>query len=139
MIVCDTSGLYAAYNSRQPGHRETLAALAEVPGPLAVTPYVLTELDYLMRTRTSVIAEIGVLQDVRDGAYQVEHLADRELDVAIELLGRYKSRNLGLADAATVVVAARLRTTNILTLDERDFRVVKPLWGQAFRLLPADT
>lgn len=138
MIVCDTSGLYAAYNSTQPEHREVMAAIDSEPGPLVVTPYVLTELDYLLRTKTSISAEIGMLRDVDDDAYQVEQLDDSEWETAVGVLGRYRNRNLGLADAATVVIAARLRTTNVLTLDERDFRAVKPLWGQAFRLLPAD-
>jgi inositol transport system substrate-binding protein len=51
LIICDTSGLYAAYNARQPDHRATVAAVDGDPGPLVVSPYVLTELDYLLRTR----------------------------------------------------------------------------------------
>jgi hypothetical protein len=45
---------------------------------------------------------------------------------------------LGLTDASIAVIAARHHTANILTLDERHFRAVRPLWGEAFRLLPAD-
>jgi hypothetical protein len=37
------------------------------------------------------------------------------------------------------VLAKRLQTTTIATLDERRFRVLKPLWGgDKFRLPPAD-
>jgi hypothetical protein len=35
-------------------------------------------------------------------------------------------------------LAARHRTTRLLTLDERDFRPMRPLFGTAFTLLPAD-
>jgi hypothetical protein len=45
---------------------------------------------------------------------------------------------LGLADASVAVIAAKARTTRILTLDERHFRSVRPLWGKTFDLLPAD-
>ena len=45
---------------------------------------------------------------------------------------------LGLADASVAVLAARHRTTRLLTLDERDFRPMRPLYGTDFTLLPAD-
>jgi uncharacterized protein len=53
-------------------------------------------------------------------------LADADLD-------------LSLADCALIVLAARHRTTRILTFHERHFRAVKPLYGRAFTLLPADS
>lgn len=68
-------GIYGKLEAKQPGHRETVAALDRVAGePLVMSPYALTE----------------------------------------------------------------LRTTRLLTLDERDYRVVRPLWGDAFDVLPAD-
>jgi uncharacterized protein len=36
------------------------------------------------------------------------------------------------------VIAAAARTTRLLTLDERHLRPMRPLWGDAFTLLPAD-
>jgi predicted nucleic acid-binding protein len=138
LIICDTSGLYAAYNSGQPGHRETVAAVNGSSGLLVVSHYVVTELDYLLRTKVGVNAEIGMLRDVEAGAYDVTALSETELGKAISLIEQYADRNLGIADAANVVLAARHRTTNLLTLDERDYRIVRPLWGNAFTLLPAD-
>jgi predicted nucleic acid-binding protein len=138
LIICDTSGLYAAYNSRQPGHRETVAAVNGSAGPLVVSQYVVTELDYLLRTKVGVDAEIGMLRDVEAGAYDVTALSEPELGRAIALIEQYADRNLGIADAANVILAARYRTTNLLTLDERDYRIVRPLWGNAFTVLPAD-
>jgi predicted nucleic acid-binding protein len=138
LIVCDTSGLFAAYNAKQAGHRETIAVVNGFRGPLIVSQYVVTELDYLLRTKVGVDAEVGMLRDVEAGAYDVTALSEPELGRAITLIEQYADRNLGLADAANVVLAARYRTTNLLTLDQRDFRVVRPLWGDAFTLLPAD-
>jgi uncharacterized protein len=138
LIICDTSGLYAAYNSKQRGHRATLGAVENDPGPLVVSPYVLTELDCLLRIRMGVDAEVRMLRDVEAGAYDVIGLSDAEIGQAVSLIDRYADRNLGLADAANVVLASRFRTTNLLTLDERGYRIVRPLWGAAFTPLPAD-
>jgi hypothetical protein len=46
---------------------------------------------------------------------------------------------LGLTNASLLALAARLQTTAVATLDERHFRVLKPLsGGDAFTLLPTD-
>jgi predicted nucleic acid-binding protein len=58
--------------------------------------------------------------------------------VLAELVGRDGDLRLGLADASVVVIAGAAKTTRLLTLDERHFRSVRPLWGEAFTLLPAD-
>ena len=54
------------------------------------------------------------------------------------LVGRYGELRIGLADASVAVIAAAAKTTRLLTLDERHFRPMRPLWGEAFTLLPAD-
>jgi hypothetical protein len=41
-------------------------------------------------------------------------------------------------EPAREVLAADPKTTRLLTLDERHFRALRPLWGEAFTLLPAD-
>lgn len=138
MIVCDTSGLYAAYIANQARHSEVRAAVDTQPGPLVVSSFVLTELDYLLRTKAGIDAEAGRLRDIAAGAYEVAGLSNSEVGQAISLIERYSNRNLGLADAANVVLAARYRTTTLLTLDERDDRIVRPMWGDNFRILPAE-
>ncbi len=44
---------------------------------------------------------------------------------------------LGLADSCIIATAERLGINHVLTVDERDFRAVKPATG-SFVLLPAD-
>lgn len=49
------------------------------------------------------------------------------------------SNYIGITDAANVVLADRYRTTRPLTLDQRHFRRLRPLWGAGhFSLLPYD-
>ena len=45
---------------------------------------------------------------------------------------------LGLADASIAVLAERYACSDVLTLDQRHFRVVQGPDGRPFRLLPAD-
>jgi predicted nucleic acid-binding protein len=49
------------------------------------------------------------------------------------------SNYIGIADASNVVLADRYRATRLLTLDQRHFRRLRPLWGSDhFSLLPYD-
>jgi predicted nucleic acid-binding protein len=61
-----------------------------------------------------------------------------EYPTVAELERTYADLDPGLADLSIVVLAARLGTTRIATFDARHFRVLRPLSGGSFALLPAD-
>lgn len=57
---------------------------------------------------------------------------------ALALNNRYADLNVGLADLSIAILAARHRTNRILTFDQRHFRLIRPLHGGTFTLLPFD-
>jgi uncharacterized protein len=138
VIVLDTSGLLAALDADQRHHERARQALAADPGPLLLSPFVLAELDYLLLERIGAQAERALLDEVTRGAYDLVGFGAAEVAAATDVLAGYGELRLGLADASVVVIAGAARTTRILTLDEQHFRAVRPLWGKAFTLLPAD-
>jgi uncharacterized protein len=138
VIVLDTSGLLAALDAAQRRHAAAREVLAADPGPLLLSPFVLAELDYLLMDRVGPRAELALLDEVARGAYDLVPIGVDEVAAATELIGRYGELRIGLADASIAVIAAAARTTRLLTLDERHFRALRPLWGEAFTLLPAD-
>jgi predicted nucleic acid-binding protein len=138
VIVLDTSGLLAALDAEQRHHEPAREVLAADPGPLLLSPFVLAELDYLLMDRIGPHAELALLGEVAGGAYDLVPFGVDEVATAAELVGRYGELRIGLADASIAVIAAAAKTTRLLTLDERHFRALRPLWGEAFTLLPAD-
>jgi predicted nucleic acid-binding protein len=138
VIVLDTSGLLAALDADQRHHERARRVLAADAGPLLLSPFVLAELDYLLLQRVGVEAELALLGEVAGGAYDLVPFGVGEVAEAAELIGRYGELRIGLADASVAVIAGAARTTRLLTLDERHFRSMRPLWGKAFTLLPAD-
>jgi predicted nucleic acid-binding protein len=138
VIVLDTSGLLAALDADQRHHEPAREVLAADPGPLLLSPFVLAELDHLLLERVGVQAERALLDEVAGGVYDLVPFGMGEVAEAADLVGRYGDLRIGLADASVVVIAAAARTTRVLTLDERHFRPLRPLWGKAFTLLPAD-
>jgi hypothetical protein len=139
VIVLDTSGLLAALDADQRHHPDARTILQTDNGPFLLSPFVLAELDYLLMTRIGVAAETALLNEVATGAYDLVPFNADDLAAAVAFIERYKDLQIGLADASVAVIAASARTTRILTLDERHFRSVRPLWGDAFAILPADS
>ena len=138
MIVCDTSGLVAAY-SMADRHRGRIAELlSSEPDLLILSPFVLAELDYLISTRAGPQAELKILGDVAAGIYTLAEFDRVDVGQAAEVVERYKDMRIGLTDASLVILAAKYGTTRLLTLDEKHFRAIRPLGGNAFTILPAD-
>ncbi|MEI7517687.1 MAG: PIN domain-containing protein [Mycobacteriaceae bacterium] len=136
-MIVDTSALLAYFNAREPDHGDVARVIDEhADGVLVVSPYVVAELDYLVATRIGVDAELAVLRELSSGAW---HLADFDagnLERATAVIEKYRDQDIGLADASTVVLADQHRTTTILTLDRRQFEVLRPIGGGRFSILP---
>lgn len=108
------------------------------PGELVVSAFTAAEADHLVLSRLGMDAELALLDDLAS-TYSVRALDPAGLKRAREVCAQYRDLRLGLADASIVVLAQQFGTRAIATFDERHFRVVTPLQGGAFRLVPADT
>lgn len=137
MIVADTSGVFSALDRSQPRH-EAAREVVEHANVLVLSPFVLTELDYLLATRISVEASRALLADVEGGAYELATFTAADVGEAARVVERYADLEIGLADASIVVLADRYDTDRVLTLDERHFRALRKRGGAPFQLLPAD-
>lgn len=138
MILLDTSGLLAAIDKSQRTHAAAAAALTAASPPRLLSPFVLAELDYLLSTRVGRMAAARLLEEVSRGAYRLEPIGATDVAAAAGLIARYADLGVGLADASVVVLATRHGCRDVLTLDERHFRVLPGPDGAPFRLLPAD-
>jgi predicted nucleic acid-binding protein len=136
VIIADTSGLLALFNRREPAHEAVAEVVEQETEPLVVSPFVVAELDYLAATRLGVPAEIAILSELASGAYHLATFDKDDLLSAAKIIERYKSQQIGLADASLVVLAGRHQTKSVLTLDHRHFDVLRPLSGGRFRILP---
>jgi predicted nucleic acid-binding protein len=85
-----------------------------------------------------VAAERALLAEVGRGVYRLEAFDTDDVRDAERVIGRYASLGIGLADASLVVLASRYGIRDVLTLDERHFRVLRATGGRSFRILPAD-
>jgi predicted nucleic acid-binding protein len=104
---------------------------------LVTTPLILAELDHLVSRQGGASAAKALRDDFKRGAYQLEWWPSA-LRETIDVAERWASMELGLADASLVALAARVKTLEIATLDERHFRAVRPMGDRdsVFELFP---
>jgi uncharacterized protein len=137
VILLDTSGLLAALDSAQRRHSEAAASLLAAKPPLLLSPFVLAELDYLLARRVGEAERSSLLGEVGRGAYQLQPFTAQNVEQARAIIERHADLGISLADASIAVLAAANDTQDVLTLDERHFRVLT-VSGEPFRLLPVD-
>ena len=139
MLLLDTSGLLAAMDADQRLHRTARQALESASGPLILSPFVLAELDYLLLTRVGREAELALLGEVARSTYRLEPFSTLDVAEAMAVIEQYAGfGDVGMSDASNVVLARRHDARDILTLDERHFRVLRGPRELPFRVLPAD-
>jgi uncharacterized protein len=137
VIIVDTSGVLAAIDPRQVHHAAAARELLR-PQRRILSPFVLAELDYLISTHAGQSEELRLLADVANGAYELQEFTPADVAAASAMIDQHADLHLGLADASIAVLAQRYRTRDILTLDQRHFRIVLGPDRQPFRLLPMD-
>ena len=134
----DAAPIVALADPAEPEREAILDALTEETGALVIPAPTTAEIDYLLGQRFGAAARRAFLADLAAGRFSVGSLERADYATVIDLGTRYADLDLGLADCALVTLAARHRTTRLLSFDERHFRAVAPLHGKAFTLLPAD-
>jgi predicted nucleic acid-binding protein len=138
VIVIDTSVIIAFMNASDDHHQAVSSWMEDTGDDLVTTPLIVAEVDHLVAARGGRAALSALWADLAAGAYVLEWWQSA-IASAVSIAERYADNGVGLADASLVVLAERLQTIDIATLDERHFRALRPLAvGEAFRLLPMD-
>jgi predicted nucleic acid-binding protein len=137
-LIADSGGLYALYDARDKNHRAVWEVIRAEDGPIIVPVAILAELDYLLRVKLGITAEIRLLEGIVKGALTLEGFTVQDAVRCRKLIERYHDLDLGLADASVIATAERLEVYRILTVDERDFRAVRTGRDIPLVLLPSD-
>jgi uncharacterized protein len=138
-LLLDAGPLIAAADRRDRMQVAVETLLRTEPGPLIIPAPVTAEIDYLLARRLGEHAREAFLDDLAAGRFVVECLRDEEYPVVAHLERTYSALTPGLADLSIVVLARRFQTRRIATFDARHFRVLRPLDGGAFALLPDES
>ena len=103
---------------------------------LLVPPTVIAEVGYMLERLGSLAHEAAFLRSVAASDFEPIDLTVADYARMSELVEQYDDLPLGTTDASVIAVAERLGVTEIVTLDARHFRIVRPRHTDAFVLLP---
>jgi predicted nucleic acid-binding protein len=137
-VIVDAAPLVALGDSNDRLFPSVEHLLKTIDGPLVIPAPVTAEVDYLLGQRLGRGAQRSFLADLAAGRFTVANLESEDYTTVQEIDARYADLELGLADCSIVVLAHRYQTTRVVSFDERHFRVVRPLQGRTFTMLPAD-
>jgi predicted nucleic acid-binding protein len=76
------------------------------------------------------------IRQVQYPSWHIENLAVDDLYRSHQLLAQYSDARLDFVDATLVAIAERLQIDTVLTLDKRDFYMIRPLHIDYFTVLP---
>lgn len=139
MVIVDTAPLVAAALINDDKHDaciEVFNRLHSDKQVLAVSPFVAAETCYMLKREGGSRTAAQFLRSLTDGTFLRIDLIDQDIVRAAELMEQYEDLGLDAADATVVALAERYQLDTVITLDYRDFRVVRPRHIAAFNLLP---
>jgi predicted nucleic acid-binding protein len=133
--IADTGFVVAVVIQSDSRHHACLEALHQEREVFLTQP-ALTEIAYLLRRERGNVMVARFLIGLSMSKYHLLSLQNADVNRTGELLQEYADSRVDFVDASIVAVAERLDITRILTLDQRDFRIIRPRHCEYFELLP---
>jgi uncharacterized protein len=134
LAIVDTGPLYAVADADDDDHELCLEVLERRDLELVIPALVVAEATYLVGTRLGAQAEASFLSGL--SGLEVEAPVADDWVAISRLVERCADFPLGGTDASVAVLADRLGTDVIITLDRRHFAALRTASGSAYRLLP---
>jgi uncharacterized protein len=134
IAVVDTGPLYAVADADDQDHVRCLEVLRRADLDLVVPAMVIAEATYLIGSRLGPVAEAAFLRGL--ATFEIESPQSDDWAAVAAMVERYSDFPLGGTDASIAVLADRLGTDLVVTLDQRHFSVVRSQHGHQYRLLP---
>ncbi len=133
--IADTSFVVALANQKEIRRADCFAVYEREDGIL-LPQSTLGEIGYLLTRAGGNRLMVTFLLELPTSRYQLMALDDEDLLRTAQLLTQYADTRLDFVDASLVAVAERQNIRRILTFDQRDFRLVRPLHAEHLELLP---
>ena len=135
-VLLDTICLFALADASDRHHAQVLDVARDLSEPLILPLPVLPEITYLLASRLGHAAMRRFLAQLASSDAILEPIDRTDLRRIGDILEQYADSRLDFVDAAIIAIAERRQVTRILTLDRRDFLMVRPRHCEHFDILP---
>lgn len=133
--VADTGFIVALTNTNDTAHvsaRQNFIRFEQIFLPQST----LTEILFLIRCDAGTATVINFLDSLYRSRLKLTCLNDQDIKRTTQLLKQYQDSRIDFVDASVMAMAERLEIRNILTLDRRDFSLVRPAKWDYFEPYP---
>lgn len=134
--ILDTSFLFALTDTNDLNHVRVQQVAQTLSEPLLLPISVLPEICYLLASRIGHVAMRQFVEELSVGDTKLESPTRDDLKRASAILNQYADSKLDFVDATLVAIAERHNITRILTLDRRDYLMIRPTHCAFFEILP---
>ena len=136
MILVDAGPLIAVLDHKDAEHKRCVRVLAELPRPFVSTWAVVTEVFHVLGGRAGWRSQEGISRMIDQRALILANLVETDMPRIRDLMSKYQSVPMDIADATLVVIAERMQRYRIFTLDS-DFQIYRTRDRRAFEVVPA--
>ncbi len=124
-IIIDTGFLVALFNAEDSLHAEAKKVAKQITHlEWNTTSFVVQEMFWLLSSRKDFSVALAFFQKVKT-LLVLPNLPRDWLDQISKILSQYDSAKIDLADASLVVLADVLKTGQIVTVDRKDFAILR--------------
>lgn len=134
IAILDAGPLLASLDRRDPDHLRCAEVLRRRDLELVIPTLVIAEVAHFAASRLGPRGEAAFVRSLPNLSVEDPHPGDWPL--IADLCERYADFPLGTVDASIAVLADRLDTDLIVTLDRRHFGAIRSPQGRSFRLMP---
>ena len=138
-VLLDSGFLFASLNASELEHQATIRLLEKIREPIVLPVPAITEIAYLLARDINNEAAADFVASLATTELTLELSRQEDYTRSAEILRRYSDAKLDFVDTLIVAIAERLnitRITRVLTLDRRDFQLIRPKHCSAFEILP---
>lgn len=135
-VLLDSGFLFASLNASESEHQATIRVLENIREPIVLPVPAITEIAYPLARdiNNEVAADFVASLAATELTLEIPRQEDYSRSAAI--LRQYSDAKLDFIDTMIVAIAERLNITRILTLDRRDFQLIRPKHCSGFEILP---
>lgn len=135
-VLLDSGFLFASLNASETEHHATIDVLKTIREAIVFPIPAITEVAYLLARDINNQASADFIESLSTTDLTLESPSQEDYSRSAELLKQYADANLDFIDALIVAMAERLNIRRLLTLDRRDFQLIRPKHCPTFELLP---
>src|SRR5574341_557363 len=135
-VLLDSGFLFASLNASEAEHQATISVLENIRESIVLPVPAITEVTYLLARDISNEAAADFIASLATTELTLETPLQEDYFRSAEILRQYSDANLDFVDALIVSIAERLKINRLLTLDRRDFQLIRPKHCASFELLP---